>query len=90
LVAIRLKNLCDVGILPGRVTVLLISSIAVVRPKTVNGPAVVGASSRVRVPELGLQDETAGRLEAASVLDDRGIHAGKGEIIGAHESVVLS
>jgi len=69
---------------------LLISSIAVVGPKTVNSPAVVRASSRVCVPELGLQYETAGRLEAASVLDDRGVHAGKGEIVRAHESVVLS
>ena len=69
---------------------MLIGSIAVVGPETVNGPAVVGAGSRVCVPKLSLQDETAGRFEAASVLNDRGIHAGKGEIIRAHESVVLS
>ena len=69
---------------------MLISPVAIVGPKSVNGPAVVGASGRVGVPELGLQDETAGRLKAASILNDRSVHAGEGEIVRAHESVILS
>jgi len=75
LVAIRLQHLRDVGVLPGRVTVLLVSSVTIIGPKAVNGPAVVGPSGRVGVPELGLQNETTGRFEAASVLNGRSVHA---------------
>jgi hypothetical protein len=76
-----LENLCDVGILSGRITVLLISAVTIIRPKSVDSPAVIGAGLRTHVPKLCLENQTTGRLEAASVLNDRGVHARKRQVI---------
>jgi len=70
-----LQDLGDVGVFAGRIAVLLVGSVAVVRPETVDRPAVVRASGRVGVPELRLQDQATWRLETACVVLHCGVLA---------------
>ena len=42
-----------------------------------DGPAVRGASRRISVPELGLEELPARGIEAAGVLNDGGVLAGQ-------------
>lgn len=47
-----------------------------VGPQPVDGPVVGGTRCRRSVPELGLQELAAGRVETAGVLNSRGVLAG--------------
>ena len=72
-----LQYLSDVRIGARWVAVGFVRPIAAVRPQPVNGPAVRGSGRRIGVPELGLEELPARRIEAASVLDDGGVLAGQ-------------
>ena len=72
----RLQDLRDVCVCPCGVTVGVVRPIAVVRPKTVDGPVVGRTRSRRGVPELGLQQLATRRIEAASILHGGGVLAG--------------
>jgi hypothetical protein len=68
--------------------------VTIVRPETVNRPAVfreqlpVVFSTSVSVPELGLQDQAARSGRAASVLDEGRVLAGNHQrLIGASRGV---
>ena len=52
-------------------------------PKTVDSPGIGLASGRVCVPELREQDLAAGGVEAAGVLDGRGVLTAQGQAGGA-------
>lgn len=73
----RLQDLRDVCIGPCGVAVGVKRPIAVVRPEAVDGPVVRGTRRRRGIPELGLQQLAAGRIEAAGILHGGGILAGR-------------
>lgn len=57
----------DIGVSPGGVAVLDEASITIVGPESVDGETVIGAGRRVRVPELGLEQQAPWVFRAASV-----------------------
>ena len=70
----------DVGVLALLVAVGLISAVAVIRPQAVDSPRVRRAVTQI--PELGLQDLAAGRVEAARVLDGGRVVARQRALVG--------
>lgn len=77
------EDLGYVLVLSGFVAVLLVGSVAFVRPQAVYCPVVCWTRSRVGVPELRLQQKTAGVVEAAGVGDGAFVVATQGVLEGA-------
>jgi len=66
--ALLVQEVADVMIVTAAVAVAHISAIAVIRPKTMNCPAVMGPNRRVSIPELCLKQQSPWVLVTTTVL----------------------
>lgn len=64
------ENGGDVGVGAGGVAASIVGPVAVVRPKTVDGPGIVRASAGICVPELRLEKLSTWGIEAAKICDN--------------------
>lgn len=62
---LRFQNLRNILIRARLIAIRLIRAIAIIRPEPMDGPGIVGSRGGVGVPELSLEEKTAGRVEAA-------------------------